>query len=144
MSNIAGTNVAAMIAPFTTEDRFPTHNSLFGKGGSKEVSTLTERDSIPLERLTEGCTCYVVGTGITYRWLGGEWVEDGSSGSSGGGVIRLTQAEFAAITTKNLACIYLVTNDSGVLQEIYAGTTRIATRDKNNNKGFIYRFPFKF
>lgn len=146
MANIPGTNVAAMIAPFTTEDRFPTHSSLYGKGGSKEVSTLADRDNIPIERLTEGCTCYVVAEQKTYRWLGGEWVEDASSSSSpsGGGVIRLTESEFSALTEKDLTSWYAVTNDVGVLQRIYLGSTLIASRGETGSVGFPYTFPFTF
>ena len=145
MSKIPGTNVAAMIAPFTTEDRFPTHNSIYGKGGAKEVSTLADRDNIPTERLTEGCTCYVVAEEKTYRWLGGAWVEVvSSSSSSGGGIIRLTESAFSALTEKDLTSWYAVTNDVGVLQRIYLGTTLIASRGDTGSVGFPYTFPFTF
>ena len=146
MSNIAGTNVAAMLAPFTTEDRFPTHSSLYGKGGAKEVSTLTDRDNIPIERLTEGCTCYVVAEQKNYRWLGGEWVEvvAPSSSPSGGGIIRLTESEFSALSEKDLTSWYAVTNNAGVLQRIYLGSTLIASRGETGSIGFPYTFPFTF
>lgn len=76
MANISGTNVAAKIAPFTTDDNYATHDAIYGKGGAKEVATIAERDAIPTERLTEGCTCYVVADGKTYRWLNSAWVDD--------------------------------------------------------------------
>ena len=38
--NINGTNIAAGIVPYTTEDTFATHDSLYGKGGWKEVDTI--------------------------------------------------------------------------------------------------------
>lgn len=133
-----------MIAPFTTDDRFPTHNSIYGKGGSKEVTTLADRDNIPTERLTEGCTCYVVDEQKTFRWLGGEWVEEATSSSSGGGIIRLTETEFSALAVKDRTSWYAVTNDVDVLQRIYLGSTLIASRGETGSVGFPYTFPFTF
>lgn len=76
MAKIPGTNVASPIAPFTTDDQFPTHDAIYGKGGQREVATIAERDAIPLARLTEGCTCYVAATEKTYRWKSNAWVDD--------------------------------------------------------------------
>lgn len=86
MAKIPGTNVASTIAPFTTDDQFPTHDAIYGKGGQREVATIAERDAIPLARLTEGCTCYVAATEKTYRWKSNTWVDDtpqdGAAGKS--------------------------------------------------------------
>lgn len=68
MANISGTNVAAMIAPFTTEDTFPTHDAKYGKGGYRSVDTIAERDAIPAARLTDGCVCYVSADQNEYRY----------------------------------------------------------------------------
>ena len=76
MAKIPGTNVASPIAPFTTDDQFPTHDAIYGKGGQREVATIAERDAIPSARLTEGCTCYVAATEKTYRWKSNAWVDD--------------------------------------------------------------------
>lgn len=76
MAKIPGTNVASTIAPFTTDDQFPTHDAIYGKGGQREVATIAERDAIPTARLTEGCTCYVAATEKTYRWKSNTWVDD--------------------------------------------------------------------
>lgn len=76
MAKIPGTNVASTIAPFTTDDQFPTHDAIYGKGGQREVATIAERDAIPSARLTEGCTCYVAATEKTYRWKSNAWVDD--------------------------------------------------------------------
>lgn len=87
MAKIPGTNVASPIAPFTTDDQFPTHDAIYGKGGQREVATIAERDAIPTARLTEGCTCYVAATEKTYRWKSNAWVDDtpqdGSDGAPG-------------------------------------------------------------
>lgn len=59
MVNIAGTNIAASIVPFTTEDTFPTHLSIYGKGGWREVENISERDSISNDRRNIGMVVYV-------------------------------------------------------------------------------------
>lgn len=135
--------MAAMLAPFTTDDRYPTHNSIFGKGGSKEVQTIADRDAIPTERLSEGCTCYVVGTGKTYRWLNNAWTEVQSGGGAGGGVVRLTQSEFNALSPKSDTTLYAVTSN-GVLNALYIGAFLIASKESTGRNGFPYRLPFRF
>jgi hypothetical protein len=37
MANIQGTNVAAPVVPFTTEDIYATHDAKYGKGGYRSV-----------------------------------------------------------------------------------------------------------
>ena len=77
MANISGTNVAAAIAPFTTEDKFPTHYSKYGAGGWHEVETEAERDLIPEERRVAGMAVYVVENGKLYfLQKDGSWLEN--------------------------------------------------------------------
>ena len=90
MAKIQGTNVAAPLAPFTTDDQFPTHDAKYGKGGQREVATIAERDAIPSARLTEGCTCYVAATEKTYRWKSNAWVDDTPQGSADASGIAYT------------------------------------------------------
>lgn len=85
MSVLKGTNVASTIVPFTTEDTYATHDSLYGKGGYKEVATEQERDAIPETRLKEGTKVYVQDVKKEYRYLNGEWRLIGDS--AGGGVV---------------------------------------------------------
>ena len=66
MANISGTNLAAGIAPFTTDDIYPTHYSQYGHGGWHEVATLADLDLIPLPRRTEGMAVHVNDIGKTY------------------------------------------------------------------------------
>lgn len=66
MANISGTNLAAGIAPFTTDDIYPTHYSRYGHGGWHEVATLADLDLIPLPRRTEGMAVHVNDIGKTY------------------------------------------------------------------------------
>lgn len=59
MVNISGTNIAAGITPFTTDDKFPTHYSNYGAGGWHEVNSISERDQIPEDRRRIGMAVYV-------------------------------------------------------------------------------------
>jgi len=59
MVNLVGINVTTSIVPGTTEDIFPTHMALYGKGGWREVATVAERDAIPDPRLEVGMSVYV-------------------------------------------------------------------------------------
>lgn len=52
-------------------DTYPTHDSLLGKGGHREVIELSERNAIPDERRRVGMTVYVDETRTTYRLIGG-------------------------------------------------------------------------
>ena len=38
MSDLKGTNIAAPIMPFSSLDTYPTHESIYGKGGYKAVA----------------------------------------------------------------------------------------------------------
>ena len=58
MAKILGTNVAAAVVPFDTNDEFPTHYSEYGKGGWREVSTIGVRDAIPADRRNIGMAVY--------------------------------------------------------------------------------------
>ena len=70
MANINGTNVAAAIVPFTTDDVFPTHLAMYGKGGHRSVQTVANRDSIPTSRRELGMTVYVIDENKTYKLTG--------------------------------------------------------------------------
>ena len=72
MAVIPGTNLSAPIVPQTTEDTYPTHDALFGKGGFRTVASIAERDAIPAPRRTLGMivcledgTPYTLKTGLT-------------------------------------------------------------------------------
>lgn len=60
MSKLQGTIINATIYPASTEERFATHDALYGKGGYRSVNTIAERDSIPTERLVVGCEVRVM------------------------------------------------------------------------------------
>lgn len=85
MADILGTNVAAAIVPFSTEDTFATHYAKYGNGGWREVQTIEEMNAIPTARREEGMAVYVTGhnNGTLFILTNGEFVEKTFGGSSG-------------------------------------------------------------
>ena len=77
MADILGTNVAAAIVPFSTEDTFATHYAKYGNGGWREVSTIEEMNAISTARREEGMAVYVTGHngGTLFILTNGEFVE---------------------------------------------------------------------
>lgn len=71
MAKILGTNVAAPIVPFSTQDTFPTHCSEYGKGGWREVADIQERDAITADRRSVGMAVYVIQEDTFYILKGG-------------------------------------------------------------------------
>lgn len=68
-SETNGVKVPANIIPTSTSDTYPTHHANFGRGGYKTVSSLEERDNIPVDRLTLGTEVRVTlsdGTSTVY------------------------------------------------------------------------------
>jgi hypothetical protein len=93
MTAIAGTNVAAGIVPFDTNDAYQTHDAKYGKGGYRSVADLTARDAITAQRLDTGMVVYVVAESTEYRWTGSTW-DVVTTPSSGGGsaLVDVTEA----------------------------------------------------
>lgn len=75
MADLKGTNVAALIVPFTDQDPYATHDAKYGKGGFRSVNTIAERDAITTERKTTGMIVHVNKSQLNYRWTGTAWVE---------------------------------------------------------------------
>ena len=73
MASIPGSvRVGGFIAPSDTIDTYATHDSLYGRGGLKEVSSTEERDAIPADRRREGMIVYVGGVvQANYQLIGG-------------------------------------------------------------------------
>ena len=71
--------ISAPVTPYSTADTYPTHYSIFGKGGLKSVQNLQERNSIPEERREEGMLVYVANNKKIYGLRGGianeNWVD---------------------------------------------------------------------
>ncbi len=75
MAELKGTQVAAMVVPFTDADKYATHDAEYGKGGFRSVETIALRDAIPTERKTKGMVVRVNETGLHYYWNGSAWTE---------------------------------------------------------------------
>ncbi len=66
-TNLQGTNIISMIVPTNHADTYATHDSIYGKGGWREVNTLAERDAIPVERRRRGMVVFVRETLKSYQ-----------------------------------------------------------------------------
>lgn len=75
MAELKGTQVAAIVVPFTDADKYATHDAEYGKGGFRSVETIALRDAIPTERKTKGMVVRVNKTGLHYYWNGSAWTE---------------------------------------------------------------------
>lgn len=75
MADLKGTNVAALIVPFTDQDPYATHDAKYGKGGFRSVNTIEERNAITTERMAIGMIVHVNKSQLNYRWTGTSWVE---------------------------------------------------------------------
>lgn len=82
MSKLSGTNLAAPIVPFTTDDKYATHCAEYGKGGWRSVEKLSDIPNIPSDRKEPGMAVYVTSTDKTYILdKYGNWRELVTSGS---------------------------------------------------------------
>lgn len=66
-------------APLSTsseEDTYPTHDSWYGLGGSRELETIEARDNLPNYVKRVGMRVFVEETNKSYEWTRRGWVED--------------------------------------------------------------------
>lgn len=75
MAELKGTQVAAIVVPFTDADKYATHDAEYGKGGFRSVETIALRNAISTERKTKGMVVRVNETGLHYYWNGSAWTE---------------------------------------------------------------------
>ena len=61
-SETAGTKVVSNIYPI---GKYPTHIDTLGRGGLKTVTSIAERDAIPIDRLTLGTEVRVTSDGVS-------------------------------------------------------------------------------
>ena len=72
MAQIPGSvRVAGFIAPTDSNDTYPVTDSIYGKGGYREVADITARDAITTARRREGLMVYVIASGLVYVLVGG-------------------------------------------------------------------------
>ena len=86
MADLTGTVVIAPIRPTSTEDRYPTHESLYSKGGYRTVQSLAERDAISDERREQGMLVWVNSEKHLFRLTNGttnsDWENLGNGSST--------------------------------------------------------------
>lgn len=80
--------VAGKIAPTDTADQYPTHDSIYGEGGFREVANLTARDAITTQRRREGMMVYVTSNQTTYQLVGGILNANWQIFASSGGMLE--------------------------------------------------------
>ena len=113
MSQIQGTNIAALITPFDTADTYPTHDAQYGRGGYRAVATVTDRDAIPTARRSEGMRVRVTadpvgGNNTDWDWVGGVWIaapSTMSAASSESARVASVAAKVAAETARDAAML---------------------------------------
>lgn len=66
-----GTNVGSPIVPTDSNDVYPTHDAIWGKGGYRTVPNTTYRDAIPQLRRDTGMTVFCIADSTTYQLRGG-------------------------------------------------------------------------
>lgn len=131
MSKIIGTTILDTIVPPNTASIFPTHDSVYGKGGWRELDNWNQVALIPRDRMRVGMAVFIVGEGpfILYS-MGSESSEDvwkpiqgekgdpGTVGPAGSinNFVVLTEAEYNSLPVKELNIIYCL-YDTGNYQE---------------------------
>ena len=72
-------NVTGTLAPTDTNDIYATHDSVYGKGGYREVADLQSRDAITIARRSDGMLVYVQSEDKIFKLENGlentNWVE---------------------------------------------------------------------
>lgn len=103
MAEIPGSvPVTGFIAPTDSTDTYATHDSLYGRGGLREVDDQTARDAIPADRRKVGMLVYTHADGVYWRLLSGPWTygpSDWAAWSTGGGGGTYTHVQVSASTT---------------------------------------------
>ena len=134
MTNISGTNLAAPVVPFTTEDDFATHLAQYGKGGWHSVTTITERNAIPDKRLELGMSVYVTGEGKLYVLTALDttttpytktWTEFTSGGGSGSTYMPFPNSWTTNSTTKAL-CDDIAADSTATVGNAYLGEVTLS------------------
>lgn len=106
MTELKGTNIASTILPFTTEDKYASHDSKYGKGGWREVATVAERDEISVDRRTSGMAVYVTSEAKLYI-LNDDlttWTAFKQESLSAGDGIEITP-DNKIVNTRSFACL---------------------------------------
>lgn len=63
--------ISAPISPYDSDDTYPSHLAIYGKGGMRSVQTMEERNNIPEARREEGMFVYVIEEQKVFQLIGG-------------------------------------------------------------------------
>ena len=98
--------------------KFPLIDSNDVKGGFYQADSITERNSIPIERRKEGMFCWVSTLKIVYQLVGGiensNWTEFKSGSSSIDGYAHIW---IGKEPPSDLSMLWLDTNSDGILED---------------------------
>lgn len=144
MSSIPGTNVAAPVVPFTTDDTYPTHVDKYGMGGWRGVANAAELDAIPQNRRSDGMAVMVKDSGLVYVYRAtspttGSFVVFTNFNNFLSTLVFSTWAELSGFIAANPGLAITdgaaarVLNDAGTHTDPVTGTAGVA------NQG-VYRF----
>lgn len=167
MANINGTNVAAKIVPFTTDDSYATHDEQYGVGGYRTVASVTEMNNIPSARRKEGMLVNVTGDKI-YKLVNGSFVDASLGGGGALSIIELPSAVAELTSTSTVeqvktafggnsgitSILNSITLDkkyvAGVTSTVIGGITAsailpvIATGIVGSNKNLLLLYPTNY
>lgn len=137
MAELKGTQVAAIVVPFTDADKYATHDALYGKGGFRSVDTDAQRSAIPEERKTKGMVVRVNDTGLHWVWTGTTWDEWRPKGTmpvdAGFSDISTNPVQNKVITAKTQAIEVSVANLTSIVNEIPIITVDTVWNATSNN-----------
>lgn len=86
MEDIKGTNVPSKLVPYTSSDKYATHDEEYGRGGYRAVSSVADMNAIPTERRKGGMLVYVKNEDKYYRLTDSNaFVDAGLKGGGGSG-----------------------------------------------------------
>lgn len=139
MSNLYGTNISATIKPFTTADKFPTHEAQYGKGGYRTVNSENDLTNIPIERIEKGMLAYVRDTNKIYKYKGNEtspvtlndWSELQISGSEYYTVVD-TITDRDSIQNPDIGTLVYVTSDNNIYKYTSDNTWELINEPESN------------
>lgn len=129
---LPGTNVLDTIVPHDSNCTYPTHDSIYGKGGWRELDNRDQIPLIPRERMRVGMAVSIPGIGTfvlqsmgndpsedDWQSIQGEKGEKGDIGPAGSinNFVVLTEAEYNSLPVKELNIIYCLYDTGGSYQE---------------------------
>lgn len=127
MSELKGTNIAAAIKPFTTLDKYATHDEEYGRGGYRSVNSISEMNAIPSDRRKEGMLVKIISSNSYYTLKNGIFqleIFGSGSGSSSSNIEFINLIDISENPVTN------VTPSSSLVDEFY-NISRAFTNNKS-------------